>query len=426
MAGTGGGVQRDRRTDGRRPARRAASEGGSGGALTRRATDRQDGIEEGDLAGLEIVFRSDDHQVSRHDQILQDPAAMTQVIHRGAHVRADRLADDFGTSGAHQRFDVRRDAVGDVPDVPGLGIEAGLDGAHGGDHGSAARVPHDDDEAGAELRAANSMEPTTEGATMFPAIRTTKRSPNPWSKRISTGVRESEQPDTIANRRWSRTASAGSRARSVSGGIAEATVSFRGAVPSLHERRGIRSASRAAWAGIYSKTRSGSVIIAPCSNRSPPASPSATAIAARSSSWPWATRSACRSRAGRARRSRRRYPGGVREIDALEMTLPWDDDLARAVIVAEAILEHDTLGSDDLAARLVDEYESNGRGMGSQTRAVLNALRHGMLPSRPRGSSGSGARATRPETARSCAAPRSPCGGGWTPWRSAPRAKRSA
>ena len=78
---------------------------------------------------------------------------------------------------------------------------------------------------------------------------------------------------------------------------------------------------------------------------------------------------------------RRRYPGGLREIDALEMTLPWDDDLAQAVIIAEAILEHDTLGSDDLAARLVDWYESNGRGMGSQTRAVLNALRHGMLPS---------------------------------------------
>lgn len=78
---------------------------------------------------------------------------------------------------------------------------------------------------------------------------------------------------------------------------------------------------------------------------------------------------------------RRRYPRGIREINPLEVTLPWDDDLAQAVIIAEAILEHDTLGSDDLAARLIAWYESNGRGMGSQTRAVLNALRHGMLPS---------------------------------------------
>lgn len=75
------------------------------------------------------------------------------------------------------------------------------------------------------------------------------------------------------------------------------------------------------------------------------------------------------------------YPQGVREIDPVELKLPWDDDLAQAVIIAEAILEHDTLGNDDLAARLLEWYESNGRGMGGQTRAVLNALRHGMLPS---------------------------------------------
>jgi ADP-ribosyl-[dinitrogen reductase] hydrolase len=80
-------------------------------------------------------------------------------------------------------------------------------------------------------------------------------------------------------------------------------------------------------------------------------------------------------------RIRRQYPKGVREIDPLETTLPWDDDLAQAVILAEAILEHDTLRNEDLAARLVEWYESNGRGMGAQTRAVLNALHHGMLPS---------------------------------------------
>lgn len=78
---------------------------------------------------------------------------------------------------------------------------------------------------------------------------------------------------------------------------------------------------------------------------------------------------------------RRRYPKGIREIDPLELQLPWDDDLAQAVILAEAILEHDTLRHDDLAARLKHWFESNGRGMGSQTRAVINALREGMLPS---------------------------------------------
>lgn len=80
-------------------------------------------------------------------------------------------------------------------------------------------------------------------------------------------------------------------------------------------------------------------------------------------------------------RIRRKYPKGVREIDPQETALPWDDDLAQAVILAEAILEHDTLRHDDLAARLMAWFESNGRGMGAQTRAVLNALRDGMLPS---------------------------------------------
>jgi ADP-ribosyl-[dinitrogen reductase] hydrolase len=78
---------------------------------------------------------------------------------------------------------------------------------------------------------------------------------------------------------------------------------------------------------------------------------------------------------------RRRFPSGIREIDPDEMKLPWDDDLAQAVIIAEAILEHDTLERSDLAARLTEWASSNGRGMGSQTRAVINALRHGMSPS---------------------------------------------
>jgi len=78
---------------------------------------------------------------------------------------------------------------------------------------------------------------------------------------------------------------------------------------------------------------------------------------------------------------RRRYPKGVREIDPTELDLPWDDDLAQAVILAESILEHDTLRHDDLATRLLAWFDSNGRGMGNQTRAVINALKQGMMPS---------------------------------------------
>ena len=172
------------------------------------------------------------------------------------------------------------------------------------------------------------MEPTTEGATMFPAIRTTKRSPNPWSKRISTGVRESEQPSTIANGRVPHGERRVLHARSVSGGIAEATVSFEEPFHRFARRRGF--GRRAGRHGLNStfKTRSGSVIIAPCSNRSPPPHlrdryrgallglAVGNTLGLPVEGWP-------------REEIRRRYPGGVREIDALEMTLPWDDDLAR-------------------------------------------------------------------------------------------------
>jgi ADP-ribosylglycohydrolase len=78
---------------------------------------------------------------------------------------------------------------------------------------------------------------------------------------------------------------------------------------------------------------------------------------------------------------RRQYPRGIRDIRPDEVLLPWDDDLAQAVILAEAILEHDTMKNEDLARRLMDWFVSNGRGMGGQTRAVINALHKGMMPS---------------------------------------------
>jgi len=54
---------------------------------------------------------------------------------------------------------------------------------------------------------ANSMLPTWEDATTLPAMRITKRSPSPWSKTVSTGTRESEQPSTTAKGFWPDTAS---------------------------------------------------------------------------------------------------------------------------------------------------------------------------------------------------------------------------
>ena len=56
--------------------------------------------------------------------------------------------------------------------------------------------------------AANSTLPICDGATMLPATRMTNRSPSPWSKTISAGTRESEQPRIMANGSWPAATSA--------------------------------------------------------------------------------------------------------------------------------------------------------------------------------------------------------------------------
>jgi ADP-ribosyl-[dinitrogen reductase] hydrolase len=73
----------------------------------------------------------------------------------------------------------------------------------------------------------------------------------------------------------------------------------------------------------------------------------------------------------------RRFPAGVRDVDAAESKRPWDDDLAQAVVMAEAILEHDRFDLADLATRLLAWRRSNGRGIGHHTRRVLDAIAGG-------------------------------------------------
>jgi ADP-ribosyl-[dinitrogen reductase] hydrolase len=65
------------------------------------------------------------------------------------------------------------------------------------------------------------------------------------------------------------------------------------------------------------------------------------------------------------------------EIPARERDRPWDDDVAQAVILAEALLGGDGLDIDDLAGRLVRWAKESGRGMGVLTGQVLARLARG-------------------------------------------------
>ena len=87
---------------------------------------------------------------------------------------------------------------------------------------------------------------------------------------------------------------------------------------------------------------------------------------------------------GKPRRLLRQwYPEGIREIEA-SPDYPDDDDLAQAVILAEASLAAEALDVEDLARRFWVWGEENGLGMGSLTKAVLTRF-GGARPQRARG-----------------------------------------
>jgi len=72
--------------------------------------------------------------------------------------------------------------------------------------------------------------------------------------------------------------------------------------------------------------------------------------------------------------------GAVGEIPESETDAPWDDDVAQAVLLAEAALERDTMEVEDLATRFLAWYREGGRGIGMLTAQVLGALDRGADP----------------------------------------------
>ncbi len=69
------------------------------------------------------------------------------------------------------------------------------------------------------------------------------------------------------------------------------------------------------------------------------------------------------------------YPNGIREIE-LEPGEPDDDDLAQAIILAEAAIEAGSgdLDTDGIGRRFRVWAEENGRGIGIQTADVLSLI----------------------------------------------------
>lgn len=72
-----------------------------------------------------------------------------------------------------------------------------------------------------------------------------------------------------------------------------------------------------------------------------------------------------------------RFSDGVREVPDRFRDRPWDDDLAQTAILAEALLEGETLDETKLGEKLLQWLRENGSGIGVQTMAVLQKIESG-------------------------------------------------
>jgi len=75
------------------------------------------------------------------------------------------------------------------------------------------------------------------------------------------------------------------------------------------------------------------------------------------------------------------HPEGLREIDPAEHLHPWDDDVAQAVVLSEAMIAGaGRMTCDDLARRLTTWFDENARGIGNLTYRIVEAWKRGVPP----------------------------------------------
>ena len=81
-----------------------------------------------------------------------------------------------------------------------------------------------------------------------------------------------------------------------------------------------------------------------------------------------------------ASRIREATGGSIRDIPESETAMPWDDDTAHAVVVAELLAATGGTNPNLLAERLVAWRHANGRGMGILTEKVLDEIEGEIAP----------------------------------------------
>jgi ADP-ribosyl-[dinitrogen reductase] hydrolase len=72
-----------------------------------------------------------------------------------------------------------------------------------------------------------------------------------------------------------------------------------------------------------------------------------------------------------------RYPNGWRDVTPRKAELPFDDDVAQTVALAESLVADPFFNAEDFAQRLVEWARTNGRGIGVLTQEVIDELASG-------------------------------------------------
>src|SRR5207249_7815107 len=148
------------------------------------------------LAAIQIVACRDDAELPVLDQVREHGIRRPQLFGDELGVRLHRIVEAVAglvaclLHGRRDRGDERADVAGASPP-----FTAASTAPH-------RECPRTTTSPTPMCSAAYSMLASVAGSAMFPATRTTNRSPSPWSKTTSGGTRESEQPRMMANGCW--------------------------------------------------------------------------------------------------------------------------------------------------------------------------------------------------------------------------------
>ena len=136
-----------------------------------------------------VVLGSDDAERTGAQAVRHDRRTLGDEGAGALHVLPLDLLRGGRVAAARSRQHARGHALDDVPEEAAWDLARADRLARSRDGPARVVAEHDDERAVQDSATPNSSDPNTLGSTTCPAVRTTKRSPRPWSKMISAATR---------------------------------------------------------------------------------------------------------------------------------------------------------------------------------------------------------------------------------------------